>query len=131
MTAIATRTEETAPISEETVTSSCGNIYADLGLPYPDQRMAKSVLALTISDELKKRKMTQQAAAELFGTDRSKISDLRCGRLTHFTFDRLLRFCNALGLDTHITVTRSTLESGQTVANMDLRSPLCENEAAE
>ena len=122
MTAIATRSEKigtTGEVSEETITSSCGNIYADLGLPQPDQRMAKSVIALAISDELKSRKMTQQAAAELLGTDRSKISDLRCGRLTHFTFDRLLRFCSALGLDTQITVTRSVSQRGQTDARVD------------
>ncbi len=99
---------------EEEVTTSCGNIYEDLGLPYPDERMAKSVLTLAITDAIEARKLTQAVAAELLHTDCAKITDLQRGRLTHITFDCLIRFANALGLNVQITVQAANEERGKT-----------------
>lgn len=115
------RTPNNLPTSSrDEVTTSCGNVYADLGLPHPDERLAKSVLALAITDTIEARKLTQAEAAELMNTDCSQIADLQRGRLTHVTFDSLIRFANALGLDVQITVQASNHERAKTSARSSL-----------
>lgn len=91
-------------VSETTVTKSCGNVFADLGLSNPDERMAKAKLALAITRRIRACGLTQDEAAELLGTDQGKISAIVRGRLTSFTYDRLLRFLNVLGCNVTIDV---------------------------
>ncbi len=86
------------------VTRSSGNVFADLGLPNPEERLAKAQLALEISRILKQRKLTQQAAAKLMGIDQPKVSHLLHGRLAGFSTERLLGFLTALGRDVEIVV---------------------------
>jgi predicted XRE-type DNA-binding protein len=86
------------------VTRSSGNVFADLGLPKPEERLAKAQLALEIGRILKQRKLTQQAAAKLMGIDQPKVSHLLHGRLAGFSTERLLGFLTALGHDVEIIV---------------------------
>lgn len=86
------------------VTRSSGNVFADLGLPNPEERLAKAQLALEISRILKQRKLTQQAAAKLMGIDQPKVSHLLHGRLAGFSTERLMGFLTALGRDVEIVV---------------------------
>ena len=102
---------------EEEITTSCGNVYEDLRLPHSDERMAKSVMALAITDTLESRQLTQEAAAERLDTDCTTIADLQQGRLTHITFDSLIRFANALGLGVQITILVANDERGKTSAH--------------
>jgi predicted XRE-type DNA-binding protein len=80
------------------------NIFADLGLPNPEERMAKAVLSIQIHDIIKKRHLTQAKAAELLGIDQPKVSALIRGRLSGFSMERLFYFLNALGRDVDIVV---------------------------
>ena len=80
------------------------NIFADLGLPNPEERMAKAVLSIQIHDIIKKRHLTQAKAAELLGIDQPKVSALIRGRLSGFSMERLFYFLNALGRDIDIVV---------------------------
>jgi len=80
------------------------NIFADLGLPNPEERMAKVVLSIQIHDIIKKRHLTQAKAAELLGIDQPKVSALIRGRLSGFSMERLFYFLNALGRDIDIVV---------------------------
>ena len=81
-----------------------GNVFADLGLPNPEERLVKAELASLISSAIKQKNLTQIEAAELLGIDRSKVSALTRGRLSGFSTARLLRFLNALGNDVEIVV---------------------------
>jgi len=80
------------------------NIFADLGLPNPEERMAKAILSIQIHDIIKKRHLTQAKAAELLGIDQPKVSALIRGRLSGFSMERLFYFLNALGSDVDIVV---------------------------
>ncbi|MEI6209779.1 MAG: helix-turn-helix transcriptional regulator [Desulfuromonadales bacterium] len=80
------------------------NIFADLGLPNPEERMAKAILSIQIHDIIKKRHLTQAKAAELLGIDQPKVSALIRGRLSGFSMERLFHFLNALGRDVDIVV---------------------------
>ena len=86
------------------VTRSSGNVFADLGLPEPEERLAKGQLAIEIGRILAQRKLTQQAAARLMGIDQPKVSHLLHGRLAGFSTERLLGFLTALGRDVEIVV---------------------------
>jgi predicted XRE-type DNA-binding protein len=83
---------------------SSGNVFADLGLPNPEELLAKAELAHKITVLIKKRGLTQAQAAKLLKVDQPKISSLIRGRLTGFSIERLMRFLLLLGQDIRISV---------------------------
>ena len=92
-------------MSDDTrVQISNGNVFADLGLPNPEERLVKAELASKISSVIDQKNLTQIEAAELLGIDQPKVSALTRGRLSGFSTARLLRFLNALGNDVEIVV---------------------------
>ncbi|MGO9004536.1 MAG: helix-turn-helix domain-containing protein [Beijerinckiaceae bacterium] len=91
--------ETDAPVIE-----SSGNVFADMGLPEPDEELTKAQLASHIRQVIKRRRLTQVAAAARMGIDQPKVSALLNGRLTNFSSERLMRLLTALGQDVDITV---------------------------
>lgn len=85
-------------------TPSSGNVFADLGLPKPDDLLAKAELAARIIGEIGRRRLTQSEAAVILGIDQPKVSALKQGKLSGFSIERLMRFLLALGRDIQITV---------------------------
>ena len=86
------------------VTRGSGNVFADLGMSNPEERLAKAQLASLIDDVIRERALTQQDAAALMGIDQPKVSHLLRGRLGGFSTQRLIDFLNALGRDVEIVV---------------------------
>lgn len=80
------------------------NIFADLGLPNPDEHLAKAELASRIGEAIRQRRLTQAAAAQLLGIDQPKVSRLLRGYLTNFSAERLMHFLTLLGRDVEIVV---------------------------
>ena len=70
-------------------TLSSGNVFQDLGLPLPDERLAKAKLAYKINRLIADQRITQKDAANFLGISRSKMTALRNGRLQNFTIDHL------------------------------------------
>jgi predicted XRE-type DNA-binding protein len=83
---------------------SSGNVFADLGLPKPDDLLAKAELAAKIIAEIQRRRLTQSQAAAILGIDQPKVSVLRQGKLSGFSIERLVRFLLLLGRDVEIIV---------------------------
>jgi predicted XRE-type DNA-binding protein len=83
---------------------SSGNVFADLGVPNPEEALAKAELASKIAALLRERKLTQAKAAKLLGIDQPKVSNLLRGNLTGFSLERLMRFLLLLGQDIRIAV---------------------------
>ena len=71
-------------------TLSSGNIFKDLELPLPDERLAKAELAYKINHSIADQGMTQRNAANFLGINQSKMTALRNGRLQNFTIDHLV-----------------------------------------
>ena len=71
-------------------TLSSGNVFQDLGLPLPDERLAKAKLAYKINRLIADQRITQKDAADFFGMSQSKMTALRNGRLKNFTIDYLV-----------------------------------------
>lgn len=83
---------------------SLGNVFADLGLPNADERLAKAEMAHQIAQLIKRRKLTQMEASELLGIDQPKISALMRGKLSGFSTERLMKFLNMLDRDVEIVI---------------------------
>jgi predicted XRE-type DNA-binding protein len=86
------------------VEESSGNVFADLGLPNPEEELTKADLVIRISQFLSERKLTQKEAATLLGIDQPKVSALLRGKLDGFSTERLLRLINRLGQDVEIVI---------------------------
>jgi predicted XRE-type DNA-binding protein len=99
-----TKAKTKAEASELVVEASSGNVFADLGLSNPEERLAKAQLTVAICDLIAKRKLTQADAASILKIDQPKISNLMRGKLSGFSTDRLIRFLNALGSDVEIVI---------------------------
>jgi predicted XRE-type DNA-binding protein len=91
-------------ISETAIDPSSGNVFADLGLDDPEERLAKAELAHRICEIIAERKLSQTRAAAVLGVDQPKVSALMRGKLDGFSLDRLFRFLNALGRDVEIVI---------------------------
>ena len=83
---------------------SSGNVFKDLGLPNPEERLAKARLASLIYDIIEERGLTQVEAARILGISQPKISALRNGRLAGFSIERLFSFLRKLDHDIEIVV---------------------------
>ena len=57
-----------------------------------------------IDRTIRRRKLTQAAAARLMGIDQPKISTMLAGQFRGYSVERLLRFLVALGHDVEIVV---------------------------
>lgn len=86
---------------------SRGNVFADLGLPGPEEALARAELAHKITVLIRERGLTQSQAAKLLGIDQPKVSALVRGRLAGFSLERLMRFLLLFGQDIKITVEAS------------------------
>lgn len=88
------------------VLDSTGNVFADLGLPSSQEDMLKVNIARAITATIRKRDLTQTAAAAIMGVDQAKVSALLRGRLNGFSVERLVIFLVKLGRDVNITISR-------------------------
>ena len=88
------------------------NIFADLGLPHPEQDLLKARLTLQIYRIIKARDLTRAEAGEVLGIKQPQVSLLR-NRSGTFSVERLMDFLTALGHDVEIRVKRTRKPQGQ------------------
>jgi predicted XRE-type DNA-binding protein len=86
------------------VTEGSGNVFADLGLPNPEQELLKAQLTLQIYTILKGSGMTQVEVAKILGVRQPQVSLLMRNRAGNFSVGRLMEFLTALRRDVEITV---------------------------
>ena len=86
------------------VEKGSGNVFADLGLPNPEQELLKARLTLQIYKIIKARGLTQAQAGEVLGIKQPHVSTLIRNRAGNFSVGRLIEFLTALGQDVQITV---------------------------
>ena len=90
-----------------------GNVFADLGLPHPEQELLKARLTLQIYRIIKARNLTQAQAGEILGIKQPHVSLLVRNRSGNFSVERLMDFLTALGHDVEIRVKRTRKPHGQ------------------
>jgi predicted XRE-type DNA-binding protein len=91
-------------IDDEIIKSS-GNVFADLGLPNPEERLAKAELARQIRKIIAERDLTQAQAGALLGLAQPNVSNLLHGRLKGFSVEKLMEYLTALNRNVQIVVT--------------------------
>jgi predicted XRE-type DNA-binding protein len=86
------------------VKKSVGNVFADLGVPHPEQELLKAQLTLQIYRLIRQRGITQTEAGRILGIKQPHVSALMRNRSGSFSVERLMDFLTALGQDVEITV---------------------------
>lgn len=82
---------------DEKMEIGSGNVFADLGHPDADIKLAKVDLAIRIGRIIEGKHWTATAAAEALGTDQSKVSKILNGQLKEFSLERLVTYFMKLG----------------------------------
>ncbi|MES5481466.1 helix-turn-helix transcriptional regulator [Bradyrhizobium sp. INPA03-11B] len=80
------------------------NVFADLGLPNPEERLLKSKLVSKISDVIEKRRLTQAEAGKLMDLPQPKVSELCNGRTETYSIERLYRLLTRLGVTVSVVL---------------------------
>jgi predicted XRE-type DNA-binding protein len=65
---------------------------------------ARSELIIELTELIKKRSLTQAAAAKLFGVTQPRISDLTRGKIELFSLDALIDMAAIAGLSPHVKI---------------------------
>src|SRR5438876_11781229 len=94
------------------VTEGSGNVFADLGLPNPEQELLKAQLTLQIYSILKESGMKQAEMAKVLGVRQPQVSLLMRNRAGNFSVGRLMEFLTALRRDVEIIVRPTRKEHG-------------------
>jgi predicted XRE-type DNA-binding protein len=89
------------------------NVFADLGLPNPEQELLKARLTLQIYRIVKDRGLTQAQAGNILGIKQPHVSALMRNRAGNFSVGRLIEFLTALGQDVAITVKSTRKRQGE------------------
>ena len=105
-------TSKTARSRAARVTEGNGNVFADLGLPNPEQELLKAQLTLQIYTILKASGMKQVDMAKILGVRQPQVSLLMRNRAGNFSIGRLMEFLMKLRQDVEITVRPTRKDHG-------------------
>lgn len=105
-------------VDEMELEMSSGNVFADIGIENPEEELTKAQLVWEIEKIIKKKKMTQAAAAEVMGINQPKVSALIRRKLDGFSVERLIHFLNTLGQDIDIVVRQKPSNRKQAIINV-------------
>lgn len=86
------------------VTTSSGNVFADLSLPDAEKLKMKSGLMIEITKAVRRLDLTQEEAGRRMGLPQPKVSALLRGDFTNLSERKLMECLNRLGYDIEITV---------------------------
>lgn len=93
---------------DTSVTYGSGNVFADMGLSNPEDRLVKARLASRIYDVLEARGWTQKHTAKVLGVSQPDVSKVSRGQVREFSVSRLMDFLAKL--DNRVTITVSSDE---------------------
>jgi predicted XRE-type DNA-binding protein len=69
---------------------SSGNIFADLGIPQPEEALMRADLALAIGRRISEQGWTQKRAAQVLNISYPDVANMARGRLEEFSTERLI-----------------------------------------
>ena len=85
-------------------TEGSGNVFADLGLPNPEERLLKSSIVTELHRLIKERKLTQVKAAKLVGISQPDLSHLLRGDYDDYSAERLMKMLTMFEQDIEIVM---------------------------
>lgn len=101
---------ESNPLAFET---GSGNVFADLGLPHPEEHLLKAEIVLRIQRLIEERELSLREAAHCLGIGPSDLEEILRGQFQEYPMERLLRFINALGNDVRIVICSQAVQQGE------------------
>ncbi len=81
-----------------------GNVFADLGLPNPEERQMKSLRAIQIRELVDIKGLTQAEAIRQTGVSADEMTAIFRGRLSELSLDQLFRCLTRLGRSVEVRV---------------------------
>jgi predicted XRE-type DNA-binding protein len=84
-----------------------GNVFAQLGLPHPEERLRKARLMWVINETVRRRGYTQKDVAQRTGLHQADISRIAHGQGSRYSTDRLLNVLDLLGVDIELVQRRN------------------------
>ncbi len=91
-------------MEETEVFVGSGNVFADLGLPNPEERQLKARLIMEVERTIKSKRLTKRQAGQKLGLDQPSLSELLEGALSKYSVDQLVYYLRCLGRDVELTV---------------------------
>lgn len=88
------------------MTVSSGNVFRDLGFApgVAANLLLRSELMIEAEKLIERRRLTQTAAARLFGVSQPRVSDLHRGRIDRFSLDALVQLLTRAGVRVDLVV---------------------------
>lgn len=74
---------------DERIVKSSGNVFADLGIPHPEEALAKAKLMHFISKAIERRGWSQSEAAMELDVPQSDMSNIARGRGRIYSLEKL------------------------------------------
>jgi predicted XRE-type DNA-binding protein len=81
-----------------------GNVFADLGLPNPEQRLLKAGIVSELHRLITQRGLTQVKAAKLVGIHQPDLSLLLRGDFDDYSVERLMKMLTVFEQDIEIVM---------------------------
>jgi predicted XRE-type DNA-binding protein len=81
-----------------------GNVFADLGLPNPEERLLKANIVSELHRLIKQRGLTQVKAAKLVGIHQPDLSLLLRGDFDDYSVGRLMKMLTVFEQDIEIVM---------------------------
>ena len=94
--------KNTTAKSNERIVRRGGNIYAQLGLPNPEERQLKSQLMHVFNDAVARMGLNQADVADRVGINQADVSRIFHGQGARFSVERLMGVIGRLGIDLDI-----------------------------
>ncbi|UHQ23069.1 helix-turn-helix domain-containing protein [Lysobacter sp. 5GHs7-4] len=91
-------------VSDDSFVLGSDNVFADLGLPNPEEHLTKASLAYRLNERIDSLGSSQQEIAGRLEISQPNVSLLRNYKLQGFSVERLLQFLVKLGLQVTISV---------------------------
>jgi predicted XRE-type DNA-binding protein len=91
---------------KDSIVASSGNVFIDLGYS-PDEAAILQMRADLMADLrkfIKTKKLTQAAAAKIFGVSQSRVSDLITGKWEKFSLEMLITLVTKAGMNVRLKI---------------------------
>ena len=100
------------------VRRSSGNVFRDLGFPIEEAESLRlrADLMVQIRRLIETRRLTQSAAAKIFGVTQPRVSDLVRGRIDLFSIDTLVDMLARAGVRIGFTIHRGRAKARRRAA---------------
>ena len=93
-------------MTQETITESSGNVFADLGFSPEEATLLamRAELMAKLRETIAEKGWTQAQAAERLGVGQSRVSDLVRGKYDKFSLDMLVTLATRAGRHVELAV---------------------------